>query len=45
MIELKRGPQRKVERATTYSFQRIGEGVEALAAKALGPDDDGCACD
>jgi hypothetical protein len=35
MIELKRGPKRKIEDRAANGFERIGERREALAAESL----------
>src|ERR1700730_5807966 len=45
MIELEGGPEGQVECPAADGLEGVGEGVEALAAKALGPDDDCDSCD
>ncbi|XWK70293.1 hypothetical protein RBB80_13365 [Tunturiibacter gelidiferens] len=45
MVELEGCPEREVEGSAADGLERVGEGVEALAAKALGPDYDSRARD
>jgi len=45
MVELKGSPEGQVESSAADSLEGVGEGAEALAAEAFGPDHDTCACD
>jgi len=45
MVELEGRPKGEVKDPAADGFERVGEGIEAVAAEALRPEDDGCARD
>ena len=45
MVELEGSPEGEIKDSASDGFERVREGVEAVAAEALRPEDDGCARD